>query len=79
MSPRRLRGETTRATIQGALLAIVLLGGCAGVLDPYPEAKYDCAGSDCTRCVPIHGAPQPKGHLCSVTRDPSPASHVPGP
>lgn len=52
--------------------ALVLLGGCAGLLDPYPEAKYDCEESDCTRCVPIEGAPQPKGHLCTVTRDGNP-------
>jgi len=59
--------------IQGAAFAVVLLlAGCTGLLDPYPEAKYDCAESDCTHCVPIDGAPQPKGHLCSVTRDPSP-------
>jgi len=59
----------------GALvLALALLGGCAKLPDlvsPYPEAKYDCEESDCTRCVPIEGTPRPKGHLCSVTRDPA--------
>jgi hypothetical protein len=68
-----------RRAIQGAAFALVLLGGCAGLLDPYPEAKYDCEESDCTRCVPIEGAPRPKGHLCSVTRDPPPSPPaVPG-
>jgi hypothetical protein len=64
----------------GALgLAVFLLGSCTGLLDPYPEAKYDCEESDCTRCVPIEGAPHPKGHLCGVSRDPSPPPDVPGP
>ena len=67
-----------RRAIQGAAFALVLLGGCAGLRDlvnPYPEAKFDCEESDCTRCVPIEGRPQPKGHLCSVTRDPNEPSH----
>jgi hypothetical protein len=68
-----------RGGMIGALaFALVLLSGCAGVLDPYPDAKYDCAESDCTRCVPIEGTPQPKGHLCSVTRDQDPPPAVPG-
>ena len=62
-----------RAMIGALVLALVLLGGCAGLsFAPYPEAKYDCEESDCTRCVPIEGAPHPKGHLCSVNRDQTP-------
>lgn len=58
-----------RGAMQGAGFALVLLGGgCAGwTFSPYPETKYDCEESDCTRCVPIEGAPHPKGHLCSST------------
>ena len=69
-----------RRAIQGAAFAVVLLGGCAGLRDlvnPYPEAKFDCEESDCTRCVPIKGAPHPKGYLCGVNRDPPPPA-VPG-
>jgi hypothetical protein len=70
-----------RRAIQGAALALGLLG-CTGLFDPYPDAKYDCEKSDCTHCVPIEGTPQPKGNLCSVTRDPSPPPpdvHAPAP
>ena len=67
-----------RSAMFAAMLTLGLLVGCTGLLDPYPEAKYDCEESDCTRCVPIEGAPQPKGHLCSVPRDESSApSDVP--
>ena len=62
-----------RRAIQGAAFALVLLGGCTGLsLSPYPETKYDCEKSDCTGCVPIEGAPHPKGHLCGVNRDQTP-------
>ena len=64
-----------RRAIQGAVFALVLLGGCANPLEllaPYPETKFDCEERDCTRCVPIEGPPHPKGHLCTVTRDPDP-------
>lgn len=62
-----------RRAIQGAAFALVLLGGCADLTcSPYPEAKFDCEESDCTRCVPIKGAPHPRGHLCSVNRDRNP-------
>ena len=62
-----------RAMIEALVLTLVLLGGCAGLsFSPYPEAKYDCENSDCTRCVPIEGAPRQKGHLCSVNRDQTP-------
>jgi hypothetical protein len=59
-------------SIGGLVLALLLLGGCAGLLNPYPEAKFDCEERDCTHCVPIKGAPRPKGHLCSVNRDQNP-------
>lgn len=63
-----------RRAMTGALVwTLVLLGGCAGLrFSPYPDAKYDCEESDCTRCVPIEGAPHPKGHLCSSTGDRNP-------
>jgi len=61
-----------RATVGLLPWVLVLLAGCAGLLDPYPDAKYDCEESDGTRCVPIEGTPHPKGHLCNVDRDPSP-------
>lgn len=71
-----------RRAIRCAAFAVVLLAGCAGLRDlvnPYPDAKFDCEESDCTRCVPIEGAPHPKGHLCGVDRDRGPMPHaVPG-
>jgi hypothetical protein len=67
--------------MQGAAFALVLLGSsCAGwTASPYPEAQYDCEESDCTHCVPIEGAPHPKGHLCSSTGDQPPPPAVPDP
>lgn len=66
------RPFVTRAGVVGPLVvALVVLVGCTGLFNPYPDAKYDCEESDCTRCVPIEGTPHPKGHLCSVTRDES--------